>query len=83
MCIDSQAINKIIIKYKFSLPMMNDIMDCLSGVEYFTKMDLKSGYYHICIREGVEWKNAFKTREGLYKWLVMPFALPNTPRTFM
>ena len=81
-CIDFRLINKITRKDSFPMPLVSDTLDALSGTQYFTTLDLKSGYWQIELDPSAREKTAFATHNGLYEFLVMPFGLTNSGASF-
>jgi hypothetical protein len=70
------------IKDHYPLPLIHKIQDQIRGAKWFTKLDITDAYNHIQIAKGEEWKTAFRTKYGHYKYLVMPFGLTNAPASF-
>jgi len=83
MCIDCKALNKITLKNQCPLPRIDDFLDQLHHANYFTQLDVKLGYHHVRVKEEDTWETTFKTRQGLYQWLVMRFGLCHAPTTSM
>ena len=83
MCIDYQQINKVTVKNKYPLPRIEDLFNQLKGESVFSKIELRSGYDQLQVKDVDVLKTAFRTRYGHYEFLVMPFGLTNAPTAFM
>ena len=81
-CVDFRAVNKVTKKDSFPMPLVADTLDALSGTQYFSTLDLKSGYWQIELHPSAREKTAFVTHNGLYEFLVMPFGLTNSGASF-
>jgi hypothetical protein len=83
LCIDYWALNKITVQNRYPIPQIDDLLDQLKVEKYLRKIELKSRYHLVPIKPSDVWKITFKSKEGLFEWLVMPFGLMNAPTNFM
>ncbi|SOV04526.1 uncharacterized protein UDID_17112 [Ustilago sp. UG-2017a] len=82
LCVDYRGLNRITIRNRYPLPLIDELLDRLCEARFFTRIDLRGAYNLLRIAKGDEWKTAFRTRYGLFQYNVMPFGLTNTPASF-
>ena len=82
LCVDYRGLNKITIKDRHPLPLIAESLERLARAKIYTKLDIREAYHRIRIRQGDEWKTAFRTRYGHFEYTVMPFGLTNAPAQF-
>ena len=82
LCVDYRGLNNLTIKNRYPLPLIGESLDRLGRAKRFTQLDLTNAYHRMRIREGDEWKTAFRTRYGHFEYQVMPFGLSNAPASF-
>jgi hypothetical protein len=82
MCVDYRGLNKVTIKNRYPLPLISRLFDQLDQTKIYTKLDLHGAYNLVRIKEGDEWKTAFRIRYGHFEYNVMPFGLTNAPAVF-
>jgi transposase InsO family protein/predicted aspartyl protease len=81
-CVDYRALNAITKKDRYPLPLIQETLNNIAKAKWFTKIDVSAAFHKLRINAGDEWKTAFRTRFGLYEWLVTPFGMANAPSTF-